>query len=118
MFRLAGISLLAICIISSTGCNEPLDLTKDYGLNWPSCEIHHCPMRPEHITVGGEMIYYVEYVEICQKEFPNHGGHRLNGEKEDIPYDKDVIDFVCYQCNYEHERYWKNRREQCNENNY
>jgi hypothetical protein len=112
MFRFIVITLSVINIAILTGCNETLDLTKDFGLNWPSCEVHQWPMQPDHITVGGEMIYYVEYVDLCQKEFPNHGGHRLKGEKEGNPRYKDVIDFVCPKCNIAYKSYWEDKAAQ------
>ena len=107
MFRFVCTAIFFICITVLAGCNETLDLTKNYGLNWPDCEVHQCQMRPEHFSVGGEIVYCLEYAEISQGQFPNHGGHRLNGEKENTPRDRDVIDFVCYKCNYTYEQYWK-----------
>lgn len=107
--------LLNIVIFSSwaillTGCSEPVDLTKSHSDQVPLCKIHHCPMQPERIFVGGEMIYYIEDVTIFQEQFPNHGGHRYNGEKDVTPYNKEVIDFVCPECDMKYYLYWKNKR--------
>lgn len=103
-------AVLDFCIILLTGCNGTLDLTKDHIGAMPFCELHHCQMEPEYIYVTGEIIYTVEYAEICRKEFPNHGGHRYNRETESTPSYKDVVDFVCPECDTLYYLYWKNTR--------
>jgi len=89
------------------GC-AAVDLTADHPGAPPKCGIHQIPMHPERITVSGEGIYVLEYVDFARKHFPNHGGHLLNSEKENTPWGRDVIDWVCPRCDQAYQDYWKN----------
>jgi hypothetical protein len=91
------------------GCGT-LDLTKEHTGPAPICDIHKGKMQPEHIYVGGEIMYMGNYSEICRTQFPHHGRHRYNFETEKTPYDRDVIDYVCPDCDKAYDLYWENTR--------
>jgi hypothetical protein len=97
--------LIILSLIFFIGC-ALLDLTKGHNGLPPICEIHKCEMHPESIKVYGERAYVEPYIKIAKENFPNHGGHLYNNEKEDTPYERDVIDFVCPKCQEEYEKYW------------
>ncbi len=98
------------CLISFMfliGCGT-LDLTKEHTGPAPICDIHKCEMHPERISVGGEIVYMGNYWEICRTQFPHHGGNRYHGETEKTPYGRNVIDYVCPECDKAYHLYWKN----------
>ena len=67
-------------------------------------------MQAERIYIQGEIIYYPDYDMISEEQFPNHGSHRYNGEKEGTPRDTEVIDYVCPEGDIAYFQYWKNKR--------
>ena len=113
---------IAITFFSGTvfltpGCGT-VDATRGHTGSLPMCEIHHCQMAAEFIYVGGEIIYLGGYWDTCRKNFPHHGGHRYNCESESTPYDRDVIDFVCPECDKLYFQYWKAKRKVQEENDF
>ena len=104
MRTLINVSSIIVFLIA-IGC-APIDLTKDHHGTHPICEIHKIEMHPEHISVFGESVYVIDYIDYAKNHFPNHGGHLYNNEKENTPYERDVIDFVCPKCNEEYKKYW------------
>jgi hypothetical protein len=101
---------ITAALILLIGC-ATVDLTKSYKGSPPVCEMHKVEMHPEFIQVYGEGIYVIEYIENAKKQFPNHGGHLLNSEKINVPYGRDVIDFVCPKCDDAYKEYWNNRKQ-------
>jgi hypothetical protein len=109
MIERPTMSALPLLTILLAGCGT-VDLTKEHTGRLPTCEIHKSSMQREPIRVAGEILYLPEYRNICRKQFPHHGGHRYNFETEDTPYDRDVIDFVCPECDKAYLLYWKATR--------
>ena len=105
-----SITLLLSVIVLIAGC-ETIDLTKNHIGIPPICEIHNCPMTPEYIYVYGEVVYVPKYQKLANGKFPHHGGHRLNFETENTPWDRDIIDFVCPECDRLYNLYWKKERQ-------
>ena len=73
------------------------------------CPVHHVKMHPERIDVAGESVYVLEYCELARRAFPNHGGHRYSGETDSTPWERDVVDWVCPECDRAYVEYWKNQ---------
>ena len=97
---------LAFLVALLAGCGA-VDLTKDHTGPPPTCELHKCPMHTERIRVAGEIAYLPEYWETSREQFPHHGGHRYDRETKDTPFERDVIDFVCPECDKAYSAYWK-----------
>ena len=95
-------------VVASAGC-AAIDLTEGHVGDAPKCPFHHTKMHPEKIQVSGESVYVLEYCELAQRTFPNHGGHRYNSEIGDTPWERDVVDWVCPECHREYLSYWENR---------
>jgi hypothetical protein len=69
-------------------------------------------MTPEFIYVSGEVAYLPVYEKIANEKFPHHGGHRFNFETKNTPWNRNIIDFVCPECDLLYYQHWKGERQE------
>ena len=106
-------SFICSIVFLVSGCGT-VDATKQRPAEAgpPLCEIHHSEMAPDLINVRGEIVYMGGYWEICRTQFPHHGGHRYNNETATTPFERNVIDFVCPECDRAYHEYLQAQRQE------
>jgi hypothetical protein len=94
-FKIVVFVLFSCVLLAS--CTS-IDLTKGHGNIIAMCRLHKEPMKKEVVYVYGSHRFVPGYADLANKEFPNHGGHLYNMEREGIPSDRNIVTYVCPSC--------------------